>query len=304
MTHPYATDAYAQTLFHIGRPVAVPEWGCNVVARPIPGGGEDLAGCYPIAVLNADADLRGGLARLRAEGFVSVTLTLDDFHRPSIEELQNTFDVVRPFKTHFVHQGPIENYRPGRNHRHKINRSRRSVITKPIDLSQYVAAWASLYHDVINKHSLSGMHAFTLASFEMLAQIPGLETIGGFVGNELVSCNTWVTHNGRVHSHLVASNALGYELRAAYAVSDASVTYFRNAEIVNFGGGAGVEDNAEDGLAQFKRGFGNAQARSYICGAILDRSNYARLTTARNRLLPTDYFPAYRAPTELAGTAS
>lgn len=80
MIDPYTSSAYARTLFHMGRLIAVPEWGCHVIVRPVSGGGEDIVGCYPIAVMSADADLRSGLERLRAEGFLSVTLTLNDFH--------------------------------------------------------------------------------------------------------------------------------------------------------------------------------------------------------------------------------
>jgi hypothetical protein len=280
----------------LGKPIHIPEWGCDVIVRPISAGGEDVVGCYPIAVLRADADLRGGLERLRAEGFVSVTLTLDDFHRPSLDELRKAFDVLQPFKTHFVHRGPLENYRLAKDHRYKVNRASRNVVAKPIQLVQHLEAWTSLYDNLIAKHTLSGVHAFPHASFAMLAQIPGVKAIGGFISDELVSCNLWVVHDGRAHSHLVASNQRGYIERAAYAVSDASVKYFADAETVNFGGGAGIGDEPGDGLAQFKRGFSNVMAKSYICGAILDRNVYERLSRTQGRSSDDGFFPAYRTP--------
>jgi len=299
--HPYSTSAYARSLFHVGRVVPVEEWGCNVIARTVPAGGEDIVGCYPIATLSKDADLSGGLERLRAAGFVSATLTLDDFHRPALEALSHAFDVVRPFKTHYVHRGASGNYKPAKDHRYKINRANRRVVAKAIRLVDHLDAWTSLYDALIDMRRMTGVHAFPHASFAMLADMAGVQAIGGFVGEELVSCNLWVIHERRAHSHLVASNELGYTERAAYAVSDASARYFADAEIVNFGGGAGLGDEPGDGLAQFKRGFSNTTARSYICGAILDRRTYEKLTQQRG-ISGDAYFPAYRTPAPVAST--
>src|SRR3712207_1028844 len=104
--HPYATGAYARSLAHWGRAVPGPEWGCNVIARLAAEGCgrvgfEDAAGTYPLAVLAEDADLRGGFARLREQGFVAVVLAVDDVLRPPLDRLVRAFDLVRPFKTHF-----------------------------------------------------------------------------------------------------------------------------------------------------------------------------------------------------------
>ncbi len=300
MPHPYATEPYAATLQHLGRVVAVPEWDCHVIARPTAGGGEDLLGCYPISTIDPKADLRGGLARLRSDGYVSVTLVCDDFHRPPLSALNETFDVVRPFKTHYIHKGGLQLYKPGRNHQYKINRAFRTVDVKIIELKNHLDAWEALYAELVDRRRVMDTHLFTRASFTKLAEIPGVHAIGGFVDGTLVACHLWVSHSGHVHSHLVASNAEGYAQRASYAVSDASVRYFADAEIINFGGGAGVIDDIDNGLARFKRGFSNATAASYICGAILDPVAYASLCLAAPRTPEANFFfPAYRAPTPL-----
>jgi hypothetical protein len=296
VTHSYASKSYAETLFHMGRSVDVPEWGSYVIARSIPGGlGEDIIGCYPLSILRPDADISAGLVRLRNAGFVSATLILDDFHRPSTDVLESTFDLVRPFKTHFLHRGPLSNYKPGRDHRYKINRAYRTVATKTINLVDHIDGWIALYDGLTERHNLSGMHVFPRDCYEMLARIPGIHTIGGFIGEEMVSCHIWVVHKGRVHSHLTASSALGYTNRAAYAVSDTSIKYFADAELINFGGGAGLGADANDGLTQFKRGFSNDQAKSYICGSVLDRAAYERLSH-KKEVSRDEYFPAYRNP--------
>ena len=61
MRHPYATEAYAKILRHMGLDFEIPEWGTYVIVRDIPGGGVDVVGCYPLSVISRDADLQGGL---------------------------------------------------------------------------------------------------------------------------------------------------------------------------------------------------------------------------------------------------
>ena len=103
-------------------------------------------------------------------------------------------------------------------------------------------------------------------------------------------------HNaGRVHSHLAASSERGYACGAAYAVNDASLKYFADAELVNFGGPAGFANQQQDSLARFKRGFANATAL-YICGKVLNSELYRRLTEEAPAVgHDQTYFPAYRA---------
>src|SRR3990167_8343237 len=115
--HPYATAEYSSTLSHLGKPFEVPEWGTHVIVRPIPGGGEDVVGCYPICIHNKEADVEGGLRRLKEAGFVSATLVFDDFHRP--DRLPGLY--VREFKRHYLHEGHQHSYtggyRPTQEHR-------------------------------------------------------------------------------------------------------------------------------------------------------------------------------------------
>lgn len=292
MRHPYATPEYAATLSHVGKPFEVPEWGTHVIVRPIAGGAEDVVGCYPIAVLNQDADVLGGLERLKAAGFVSATLVCDDWHRP---DHMRGFDIVREFKSHYyMHKGPGHSfaggYYPHQEHRRKIRRSKRDVVCREIDLKTHLDEWIALYDTLVRRHILTGVHAFPRDSFKALADIQGITAVAGFVGDEMVSCNIWAVHEGRAHSHLVASNEKGYELRAAYAVTDFSIRHFADCDVINLGGSAGTGDK-EDGLAQFKRGFSNATAPAWLCGAILNRDAYDLLSAGKT----TDYFPEYRS---------
>ncbi len=59
--------------------------------------------------------------------------------------------------------------------------------------------------------------------------------------------------------------------------------------LVNLGGGVGARD---DGLVRFKRGWATEERVAHLCGRILDRAAYERLTRSGT----FGWFPAYRAP--------
>ena len=294
MMHPYATFDYVQSLSLEGQAFAVPEWGSAIVSRPIELDLSDVTGSYPMTVLAPDADLAGGLARLREAGFVSAVIVLDDYHRPPIAELEGAFDLVRPFKTHYVVDRSVGDAMPSRHHRYEIKKALAAVKVEAFDLRDHLEQWLRLYENLTKRHGLSGTHDFPPSHHELLSVIPGVTAVGAFLDGELLAAHIWVEDNARVHSHLAASSERGYALSAAYAVNDASIRFFSDARIINFGGGAGYEDDSSNGLARFKMGFTNATSRSYVCGKILDAGKYAQLSANRDEA--TTFFPAYRAP--------
>jgi hypothetical protein len=101
----------------------------------------------------------------------------------------------------------------------------------------------------------------------------------------------WCEHAGVAVSHLTAANTLGYANGANYALNAAAIAHFGGAAMVDLGGGAGLVDDPDDGLAQFKRGFANAEAVAYLCGAVLDPARYAALAAGGPA---PGFFPAYR----------
>ncbi|MFT3733884.1 MAG: hypothetical protein QM776_02460 [Rhodocyclaceae bacterium] len=296
-SHPYASASYARALPHMGQPVAIPEWGTSLIARDIPGadGAQDAAGTYPICILAADADLAGGLQRLQRAGFVSVTLVIDDFHHPGQKALHEHFDLVRPFKSHYIadfRRG--EPCTPSRHHRNEIRRSLRQVRTAPFTLGERMEEWLALYAQLGERHALSSLHRFPRTHFEMLATSDQFVSIGAFnTRDELLAAHIWAGDKGFWHSHLAASSAEGYACAAAYAVNDASIRYFSGECLVNLGGGAGHTEQSDDGLAMFKKGFANGTALSYLCCAVLDAKRYNALSGEHPA---GSFFPAYRAP--------
>jgi hypothetical protein len=293
MSHPYASAAYAQVFAHAAEPLWVPAWGAHVLVRDIPGGGgRDALGIYPLAPFAPGADLAAGLDWLQAQGLVSIGLVPDPATAPPPVELQKAFGLCMPFKTHYL----IDYARPAaftKHHRGKVKRALKDVTVETVALSQHLEAWCGLYDNLIERHEIGGLSAFSHEGFRRLAEVDGLTTVAARTGDEIVSMHLWVTDPvSRVAYSLLAATSLeGYRRSAAYAVNDASIRQLSGLACVNLGGGAGLE-GGEDGLTYFKRGFSNSEVQAYFCGAILDPARYAALSGAATPLATP--FPAYR----------
>jgi hypothetical protein len=142
-------------------------------------------------------------------------------------------------------------------------------------------------------HRFSALHEKDLASAEEIV------VFRADVGSELAAMCLFVRDGTRVYYHLGASTPVGYVMHASYGIMAEAIEHFSDAAIVDLGGAAGMSDLAADGLAQFKRGFANAEAMAWLVGAVLDEGRYNILSGSTN----TDFFPAYRAlPNQATGT--
>lgn len=297
MTHPYAGEDYARSLAHIGAPFPVPEWNGHVLVRPTPcGTRQDAIGPYPLAVLAADADIAAGLARLKAAGLVSVVLVLDDRLRPPTGALEQAPVTVRRFKSHYVYDRNLGPLAYSKHHRYELRRALARTSVSEIRLADHLPAWEHLYRQLVARHELGGLHAFPPAHHAALTRLPCVRTFGAFVEGRLVSAHLFVTHGGHAMSHLAASAPEGYQTGAAYAVNDLAVTELADCGLINFGGGAGIDDDPADGLVRFKKGFSNRVEPSYLCTAILDEDAYRALSAGGG---DSGFFPAYRGPRQL-----
>lgn len=289
--HPYASPAYAEALRHAGRPIAVPEWGVPVLARPVPGDhGEDAMGIYPLSPLAADANLTGGLERLRGLGLISVVLVSDPLTGPSVETLSAAFGVVRPFKTHLTIDAAIGRYSPSRHHAERIRRGQRRCRIDTGPMASWLEDWRRLYRGLVAHRGVTGVAAFPDVSFDVMARDPALVAFTASVEDRIVGMTLWFAWNGVVYNHLTAVDAAGYANGASFALYDAAILHFEGQGVVNLGGGAGV-GSGEGGLFDFKSGFANGEVMTSLCGAVLDPERYSALSDG----VETGFFPAYRA---------
>jgi len=237
------------------------------------------------------ACVAAGLEQLKDAGLVSVVLVLDDRLRPSLEALGAVFDFARPFKSHGLYDRGLGPLAYDKHHRYELKRALAEVRVCEIALADHRQAWGDLYGELAARRGLGDLHAFPSAYHDALARLPGLRMFGAFIEQRLVSAHLFVTHEGYAISHLAASSAEGYAARAAYAVNDIAVAELTDCNLINFGGGAGLVDDPADGLVRFKRGFCNAVAPSYLCGAVLDPDAYRALSGGYDQ---SGFFPAYR----------
>lgn len=300
MSHPYAAAAYARVYEEVAEPLWVEPWGAFVLVREIPGGGgRDALGMYPLAPFRPDADLEAGLDWLKAQGLVSIGLVPDPSASPPLDRLQAAFGLCMPFKSHIlVDYGREVEFT--RHHQGKVRRARDKVRVETVPLDRHVDAWCGLYGNLVDRHDIHGLSAFSKEAFRRLAEVPGLTAVAAFSEETIVSMHLWVADpaTGVGYSLLAATSAEGYRLSAAYAVNDASIRLLSGLKRLNLGGGAGLQAE-EDGLTYFKRGFANDEVTAYFCAAILDPERYAALSGGLGAC--TTPFPAYRFPSPAQG---
>jgi len=290
--HPYGEAGYAAAIAGAERwgVVDVPEWDTAMLLRPLAGGARDAAGPYPRAPIPKDADLRAGVERLRSLALVSAVLVPDPLFAPDGETLAAAFSVCRPFKTHFVVDRTARGYAPSKHHRYEIRRALGRCAIERVQLSSFLGDWTRLYAGLADRHAIKGPAAFSDGYFAMMAQDPTYETFAARVDGALVAMAIWFEHEGVAVNHLGASDAAGYAAGASYALYDAAIEHYAQCHHLDLGGAAGFAEAGDDGLARFKRGFANAEATAFLCGAVLDQAAYTRLAGR----IQTGFFPAYR----------
>jgi hypothetical protein len=293
----YAHPAYAKSLSGFGEPYELPASGGWLLRRGIPDSTNfDAMGCYPLFCCQNWSRLADDLRDFHGN-LVSVSLVADPFGDCDEALLRRTFDHVRPFKTHFVVdlQKPLASYSSAR-HRKFARRAQRSLAIEVCanPLSQ-LDNWCALYDQLIQRHEIRGLRAFSREAFAGQLAVPGMVMFRADCGGETVGLDLWYVQGEVAQGHLAATSPRGYELGAAYGLKLAVIEHFKDqVRWLNLGGAAGMDKNANDGLTAFKRGWASDTRTAWFCGRILQPERYQELLRAPDRPVP-DYFPAYRA---------
>jgi len=255
----------------------------------------DVTGCYPVCVIDAHADLTRDFAGLHAAGAVSLTLVTDVYFRPDPARLQEMFDLVRPFKTHYLHDYTRAR-RIASHHRYEVKRAASACDIRVVPYEAHLDEWLTLYRYLVARHGITGIQNLSDHYFHALAKLKNVLAIGAFSDDALISMHLWVEHENVLYSHLAASNDEGYRMRAAYAIHDYVLREYGEERHIDLGGGAGLADDPDDGLARFKKGFSNDAAPCFLCGKIFDAERYERLSEMAAPHGIAGYFPRYRSP--------
>jgi hypothetical protein len=296
-TRGYKHAGYAQSFAEFGTPRLLSRSGGWVLERPISKlPYRDAMGCYPLFSCADWSGLEADLDEL-AMDLVCISLVADPFGNYRYEDLRRCFrHKLLPFKQHFVAdlRRPLRGF-VSQHHRYHSRRALRSVDVQRCDRpTEYLEEWLDLYAQLVERHQINGIKAFSRQAFAAQLSVPGIVMLRALHDGKAVSAHLWYLQGDVVYSHLAASNPRGYELMAPYALHwFALETFAGEAGWLNFGGGAGLNAQASDGLTKFKRGWSTEARTAWFCGRIFNEERYAEALAMR-QLPHSDYFPAYR----------
>ena len=296
----YQNPLYADSLREFGTPLHLAACDGWLLERPIASSAlRDAMGPYPLFVCSDWAKLCEDLESVRGR-IVSVALVTDPFAPVSESALSTCFERVVRFKEHFV----VDLTAPpsiSQHHRYYARRALKRVRVVRQDHPDDAALdrWTGLYANLVQRHGLRGVKAFSRRAFAAQLRVPGLVMLEAWHERQVVAAHLWFIDGALGYSHLMAQSEEGYRLYAGYALYceaiGRAVEFFgEGVRRMTLGAGAGLGAAATDGLSWFKRGWSNHTLPVYLCGKILDPIAYAALA-ARTGTADTAYFPAYRA---------
>ena len=295
----YLHPRYADSLAEFGTPRELRRCGGRILQRQIAGFPcNDAMGCYPLFACQDWSQLCADLEDIEQSGLVSLALVADPFGGYEEMSLRRYFDVVIPFKEHFVIdlRRPISSVISG-HHRRNIQKAHRDVyVERCRPPTKFIDEWMELYEALIDRHDIKGIAKFSRSSFLKQLQVPGIVVFRAVHEGVTVGMTLWYIQEDVVYYHLGAYSIVGYQMRASFAVFWSAVEYFAsNTKLrwINLGAGAGVKSSSTDGLTRFKRGWSTETRTAYLCSSIFDQESYTKLVKAKGTTA-TDYFPAYR----------
>jgi hypothetical protein len=159
----------------------------------------------------------------------------------------------------------------------------------------YLDDWVKLYGNLIERHDIKGLVAFSRNSFAGQLKVPGMVAFRAVSNGETVGMLLWYIQNKIGYYHLGAYNPRGYELGASFALFWTAIRHFAESGLqwLNIGAGAGTGNDGTDGLTRYKKGWSTGTRTAYFCGRIFDQMKYQEIVEAKG-IQPTKFFPAYR----------
>lgn len=297
----YASLAYAQALPQMGQPLRLPTSEAWLLQQEIDATGYmDVRGAYPLFCCADWQNLQVDLAALD-ESIAAVSLVTDPFGQYDEALLQKCFpDRAFRFKTHYL----VDLSEPpasfiAKHHLRNVAKAQGALeIFEAPDSNAYLDVWCGLYENLVKRHNLRGLQAFSYISFARQFEVPGLRVFVAKERDTVVGMLLCITQGDYSYYHLAAYSDRGYKLRASFGLFMHSFEVLAEDGIqkLNLGGAAGLLNagSKENGLARFKRGWSNAVRDVWFCGRVLNRDAYEAL--CRQHDGPKNgFFPAYRA---------
>lgn len=293
----YMHAGYAEALAEFGTPRKLPRSQGWILECPIPGSPHhDARGCYPLFACQDWSQLHIDLENLHSE-LVSLALVADPFGEYDPAYLHRCFpDVMFPYKEHYV----IDLERPmssfvSRHHVRNIRKAFQNVEVEHCENpAEFSDDWVDLYVNLVRRHNIKGMAAFSPKSLVRQLHVPGIVVFRAVDQQTTVGMIIWYAQGEVGYYHLAAYSEQGYKSRASFALFSRAIEYFATRlRWLSLGAGAGVRSNGKDGLTRFKSGWATGTRTAYFCGRIFDHARYAETAQAKG-VSGDDYFPIYR----------
>ncbi|MDD2919827.1 GNAT family N-acetyltransferase [Rhodoferax sp.] len=295
-SHAYLHPDYLATFASQGTPRRLRNSGGWIIERRIPGSDRhDAMGPYPLFCCNDWRGLAADIDDLRGSGLVSVALVTDPLSGPIDGKPFAGFDIVRPFKTHYVADLTVPlDEAFSRHHRACARRASRKLECdmppRPLD---HLDEWVGLYAQLVRRYNITGMRRFSVEAFRGMLALPGTVLMRALHDGVIVGAQMMLIQGNVAHAHLAAFTETGYRLGASYLLDRVALDTFRGkVRFINWGGGSGLAEADTSGLAQYKQGWTTDRHTAHFLGAILDREAYTSL--ARGEQAASSYFPIYR----------
>ena len=295
----YCSKDYIHVFSDQGKPVFFDQNMGNLIMRPIFDVPDtyDAMSCYPFFCSTNWSGLCSDINSLSGD-LVSVSLVTDPFGDFRIAELRKIFaNRLFLFKNHFIVDFK-KNWKAsiGKHHNRNIRKALSEVdvefCTNP---SNFLDDWCQLYRNLIYRHNIKGITAFSDHSFRKLLHVPGIEAFRATLNGKTIGMTLWMVQSDIGYYHLGAYNNMGYKKRASFAIFDVALNHYaeKGLNFLGLGAGAGIQGNSSDGLSRFKDGWANAKRPVYFCGKIFNKEKYFQLTEIHGAT-GSSYFPAYR----------
>lgn len=293
----YQHPLYAQSFYEIGEPLFLPRSNGWFIKRQIPGTPYfDAMGPYPMFFCDDWDALIGDLQQLKGD-LISISMVIGPFEELPNNEYSDFFDIFKPYKNHYILDTNVPIAQAVS--KWSLKDARRALKEVSIDLVTApdinLDEWVTLYDNLVKRHDIKGIRAFSRESFAKQITIPNTHFFRAWRKGELVGGNLYYIQQNVAYGHLLALTDEGYRLGASHAIKWVAIQNLaKMVKWINFGGSTGNDQGSLTGLDKFKMGWTNDVKRSHFCAKVLDQVKYDELTSNKAVVTP-EWFPAYRS---------
>lgn len=291
----YLSDAYTSSLLEFGHRAYLQRLNLALMKRKIDERGiSDYTNFYPMAFVKESNHDWWGLELETAHKILTgISLTLITDPLIKIDEfIISQFDYAKKYKTHYLVnlKKELQFEDEVLNKVNEFNSTGYEVKIK-ISTESIAQQFWKLYQNLIKKHNITGIAAFSEQSIIKQFQVPGIVVFEASKDKGPVCIRTFYIQGDNVYYHLGASNHKGYGIQASYAIHYEAIRFFKQLGL-NYLVLGGTTDGANAaGLERFKKLWANETRTNYILGKILNKEIYDILSKDKTG----DYFPLYRS---------